>query len=99
VVTLLLGVLFFCLFVWTQTDLGSNRFFTAAADVNGDVLFNAARTALTMVTVIGLGGAALLAYRRQRSTEDSQTTASKALEFANDGRSHPADSCRRSRPQ
>ncbi|TQC45419.1 pentapeptide repeat-containing protein [Rhodococcus sp. WS4] len=82
VVTLLLGVLFFCLFVWTQTALGSDRFFTAAADVNGDVLFNAARTALTMVTVIGLGGAALLAYRRQRSTEDSQATASKALEVS-----------------
>nr|WP_271210833.1 pentapeptide repeat-containing protein [Rhodococcus wratislaviensis] len=81
-VTLLLGGLFFCLFVWTQTELGSDRFFTAAADVNGDVLFNAARTALTMVTVIGLGGAALLAYRRQRSTEDAQTTASKALEVS-----------------
>lgn len=35
-----------------------------------------------MVTVIGLGGAALLAYRRQRSTEDSQATASKALEVS-----------------
>ena len=81
-VTLLLGVLFFFLFVWTQTELGSDRFFTAAADVDGDVLFNAARTALTMVTVIGLGGAALLAYRRQRSTEDSQATASKALEVS-----------------
>ncbi|MDV7357692.1 pentapeptide repeat-containing protein [Rhodococcus oxybenzonivorans] len=40
-------------------------------DTSGEQLFNAARTSATLLGVSGLGGAALIAYRRQRSTEET----------------------------
>lgn len=40
-------------------------------DASGEQLFNAARTSATILGVSGLGGAALIAYRRQVSTEET----------------------------
>ncbi|MFE3290567.1 pentapeptide repeat-containing protein [Rhodococcus sp. NPDC059234] len=37
--------------------------------LNGTQWFDAARTTVTLIGIIGLGGAAFLAYRKQRSTE------------------------------
>jgi uncharacterized protein YjbI with pentapeptide repeats len=56
--------------------------------VDGTALFDAARTTVTLLAVIGIGGAALVAYRRQDTAErthdvafESQQTASKQLDL------------------
>lgn len=58
----------FLFFVWLQTGQPFHpwRFLGAAEP---DEFFNAARTAATLLGVAGLGGAALIAYRRQTSAE------------------------------
>jgi len=75
-ITTVLGGSLFWLFTWAQSD---NSVFRAFGDVDGDEMFDAARTAVTVLGVIGLGGAALIAYRRQRTTETAQTTAAQAV--------------------
>lgn len=58
----------FLFFVWLQTGQPFHPWkFLSAAEP--DEFFNAARTAATLLGVAGLGGAALIAYRRQTSTE------------------------------
>lgn len=66
VATTLLGASVLLLFSWLQSGkwLWQNEFY-----LNGGQWFDAARTTATLVGVIGLGGAAFLAYRKQVATE------------------------------
>ncbi|AMY26276.1 pentapeptide repeat-containing protein [Rhodococcoides fascians] len=84
--TALLGGALFYLFAWQQ--LGQ-WWVWSLGDATGQQVFDSARTAVTLVGVVGLGGAAFLAYRRQKSTEETldinretTTHASKALEVS-----------------
>ncbi|MCZ4277421.1 pentapeptide repeat-containing protein [Rhodococcoides yunnanense] len=84
--TALLGGALFYLFAWQQ--LG-RWWVWSLGNATGQQVFDSARTAVTLVGVIGLGGAAFLAYRRQKSTEETldinretTTHASKALEVS-----------------
>ncbi|WP_196248436.1 pentapeptide repeat-containing protein [Rhodococcoides fascians] len=72
----LVGAIFFYLFAWQQQGPFGNFFLTGLA---GQQLFDAARTTVTLVGIVGLGGAAFIAYRRQRTTESAQRTALNAL--------------------
>ncbi|OZC87763.1 pentapeptide repeat-containing protein [Rhodococcus sp. 05-340-1] len=72
----LVGATFFYLFAWQQQGPFGNFFLTGVA---GQQLFDAARTTLTLVGIVGLGGASFIAYRRQRTTENAQQTALRAL--------------------
>lgn len=85
-VTALLGGALFYLFAWQQ--LGQ-WWVWSLGDATGQQVFDSARTAVTLVGVVGLGGAAFLAYRRQKSTEETldinretTTHASRALEVS-----------------
>ncbi|QII09326.1 pentapeptide repeat-containing protein (plasmid) [Rhodococcoides fascians A25f] len=58
----------FLFLLWLQTGQPFHLWkFLSSAEP--DQLFNAARTAATLLGVAGLGGAALIAYRRQTATE------------------------------
>jgi hypothetical protein len=72
----LVGAIFFYLFAWQQQGPFGNFFLTGLA---GQQLFDSARTTVTLVGIVGLGGAAFIAYRRQRTTESAQETALNAL--------------------
>ncbi|WP_322544732.1 pentapeptide repeat-containing protein [Rhodococcoides fascians] len=84
--TALLGGALFYLFAWQQ--LGQ-WWVWSLGDATGQQVFDSARTAVTLVGVVGLGGAAFLAYRRQKSNEETldinretTTHASRALEVS-----------------
>ncbi|CCQ18430.1 putative uncharacterized protein [Rhodococcus sp. AW25M09] len=72
----LVGAIFFYLFAWQQQGPFGNFFLTGLA---GQQLFDSARTTVTLVGIVGLGGAAFIAYRRQRTTESAERTALNAL--------------------
>lgn len=84
--TALFGGALFYLFVWQQ--LGQWLVWSLG-NATGQQVFDSARTAVALVGVVGLGGAAFLAYRRQKSTEETleinretTTQASKSLEVS-----------------
>lgn len=84
--TALFGGALFYLFSWQQ--LGQ-WWVWSLGDATGQQVFDSARTAVALVGVVGLGGAAFLAYRRQKSTEEtleinreSTTQASQSLEVS-----------------
>ncbi|OZD18323.1 pentapeptide repeat-containing protein [Rhodococcus sp. 06-156-3C] len=60
------GVFYYLLWLQTASEFHPVEFLAAAT---GEQLFNAARTSATLLGVGGLGGAALIAYRKQDSTE------------------------------
>lgn len=70
------GAVLFYVFVWQQ--LGEALVWSLNG-ATGQQLFDAARTTVTLVGIIGLGGAAFIAFRRQRTTESAQLTAAGAL--------------------
>ena len=65
------------LFVWLAWLLshqpaplrGTSGWWTWLSHVDGGELFDAARTTATILAVVGIGGAALVAYRRQDTAE------------------------------
>ncbi|ABH00660.1 conserved hypothetical protein (plasmid) [Rhodococcus jostii RHA1] len=63
-----IGVFYYLLWLQTRQPYTPFGFLD---DATGDQLFNAARTSATLLGVSGLGGAALIAYRKQRSTEET----------------------------
>jgi len=95
-ITTVLGGLLFWLFTWAQSD---NSAFRAFGDVDGDEMFDAARTAVTVIGVIGIGGAALIAYRRQRTTETAQQTAAQSLTVAANAQTTAAEALTLSQSQ
>ncbi|WP_257016344.1 pentapeptide repeat-containing protein [Rhodococcus sp. ACS1] len=64
----MIGVFYYLLWLQTRQPYTPFGFLD---DATGDQLFNAARTSATLLGVSGLGGAALIAYRKQRSTEET----------------------------
>lgn len=58
----------FMFFLWLQTKQPFHLW-TFLSSAEPEHFFNAARTAATLLGVAGLGGAALIAYRRQTATE------------------------------
>ncbi|WP_328811777.1 pentapeptide repeat-containing protein [Rhodococcus sp. NBC_00294] len=69
------GLALFYAFAWQQAGPEWNFFLD---NTTGQQIFDSARTTVTLVGVIGLGGAAFIAFRRQRSTEEAQLTAREA---------------------
>ncbi|MGV9747787.1 pentapeptide repeat-containing protein [Rhodococcus zopfii] len=77
IATTLLGIAVLLLFAWLQSGkwLWQNGFY-----LNGSQWFDAARTTVALIGIVGLGGAAFLAYRKQVSTEaQHQLTESSSL--------------------
>lgn len=70
------GAVLFYAFVWQQLN---EAWVWSLNGATGQQLFDAARTTVTLVGIIGLGGAAFIAIRRQRTTERTQLTAAEAL--------------------
>ncbi|WP_032374120.1 hypothetical protein [Rhodococcoides fascians] len=70
------GAVLFYAFVWQQLN---GAWVWSLNGATGQQLFDAARTTVTLVGIIGLGGAAFIAIRRQRTTESTQVTAAQAL--------------------
>ncbi|WP_280784928.1 pentapeptide repeat-containing protein [Rhodococcus opacus] len=64
----MIGVFYYLLWLQTRQPYTPLGFLD---DATGDQLFNAARTSATLLGVSGLGGAALIAYRKQNSTEET----------------------------
>lgn len=64
--TLAVVVLAFWLFTWALS--GS---LWGWGDLDADELYGASRSAVVLVGAVGVGGAAFLGYRKQRSTEDA----------------------------
>ncbi|WP_421840473.1 hypothetical protein [Mycobacterium sp.] len=54
---------------------GGTGWFDWLSHVYGTGLFSAARTRATILAVVGIGGAALVAYRRQDTTERAHEAA------------------------
>lgn len=72
----LVGTALFYIFAWQQLD---DAWIWSLNGATGQQLFDAARTTVTLVGIVGLGGAAFIAFRRQRTTESAQRTALNAL--------------------
>lgn len=72
----LVGTSLFYIFAWQQLD---DAWIWSLNGATGQQLFDAARTTVTLVGIVGLGGAAFIAFRRQRTTESAQRTALNAL--------------------
>ncbi|QVI29267.1 pentapeptide repeat-containing protein [Mycolicibacterium neoaurum] len=53
------------------------------AHVDGTELFDAARTTATVLAIVGIGGAALVAYRRQDTAERAHSVAIEGQQIAN----------------
>lgn len=66
--TTLIGAIVFLVFAQLQSTNGK-WLWQDGFQLDGGQWFDAARTTVTLVGIIGLGGAAFLAYRRQVSTE------------------------------
>lgn len=68
VLVVFLGSLLFVWVAWVETH---QAFWSTAwvDDVTGDGWFNAARTSATFLAVVGIGGAAVVGYRRQQTLE------------------------------
>lgn len=75
-VSTLVGIALFYTFAWQQLD---DAWIWSLNGATGQQLFDAARTTVTLVGIVGLGGAAFIAFRRQRTTESAQRTALNAL--------------------
>ena len=80
------GAALFLWFAWLLTDQPNFWDMHWIDDADGQDFFDAARTTATILAVAGLGGAALVAYRRQDTAErahrvsiDAQHTASEQL--------------------
>ncbi|MGV9870540.1 pentapeptide repeat-containing protein [Rhodococcus koreensis] len=69
--TTLAGFVLFYNFAWLQTQQGWSWTGDFFANTSGQQLFDAARTSVTIVGIIGLGGAALITYRKQHTTEQT----------------------------
>lgn len=76
IATTVIGAALFYLFAWQQ---GGHVWNWSLRETTGQQIFDSARTTVALVGVIGLGGAALLAYRRQRTTERSTALSSQAV--------------------
>lgn len=72
----LVGTVLFYIFTWQQLD---DAWIWSLNGATGQQLFDAARTTVTLVGIVGLGGAAFIAFRRQRTTESAQRTALNSL--------------------
>jgi uncharacterized protein YjbI with pentapeptide repeats len=86
-----IGTVLFYYFAWLQTGEPWS-FIGWVRRCTGQQLFDAARTTVTIVGILGLGGAALIAYRRQHTNErtllttiESQLTAARAVINASKG--------------
>lgn len=80
VVVTLLGLALFLWFAWLLSrqpaPLRNNtRWWDWLGHVGGTELFDAARTTATILAIVGVGGAALVAYRRQDTTERAHKVA------------------------
>ncbi|MBI5338032.1 MAG: pentapeptide repeat-containing protein [Mycolicibacterium rufum] len=88
--TVVVTLVGFALFAWLAWLLshqpaplrGGRGFADWLGYVDGSKLFDAARTTATILAVVGVGGAALVAYRRQDTTERSHALTIEAQETA-----------------
>jgi uncharacterized protein YjbI with pentapeptide repeats len=83
------GAALFFWFAWVPSHQpaplrGDTGWWTWLSHVSGAELGEAARTTVTTLAVIGIGGAALVAYRRQKTAERTQLTAARAQQVATD---------------
>lgn len=62
---------------------GESGWWDWLAFINGGALFDAARTTATILAVVGIGGAALVAYRRQDTAERAHRVAIDGQRIAN----------------
>jgi uncharacterized protein YjbI with pentapeptide repeats len=88
VVTLAGGALFLWL-AWLLShrpapSRDNTGYWTWLSHVDGSALFDAARTSATLLAVVGIGGAALVAYRRQDTAERAHEVAIEGQRIAND---------------
>lgn len=68
--TTLVGTILFLIFASLLSGVYPWEIGFTLRHLDGNDWFDAARTTVTLVGIIGLGGAAFLAYRKQRSTEE-----------------------------
>lgn len=83
----LLGVALFAWLAWLLSHQPApwndpNGWRAFVSQVDGTRIFDAARITVTLLAIIGIGGAALVAYRRQDTTERSHQVAIEAQETA-----------------
>lgn len=81
-VVLVVGVALFAWLGWLQSHRPApwhdqDGWFAWLSHVEGTTLADAARTTATLLAVVGVGGAALVAYRRQATAEMTYQTAAK----------------------
>lgn len=98
-----IGSAVFYYFAWLQTGQPWS-FIGWIHRCTGQQLFDAARTTVTIIGILGLGGAALIAYRRQHTNERtlltaiaSQQTAAQAVINASQGLKHDTGTALRGR--
>ncbi|NRI64859.1 hypothetical protein FEZ60_04800 [Rhodococcus sp. MS16] len=66
-ITATLGLVMFLIMAWLQIEAPLRSMWFSKPD--GNQWFDAARTTVTIMGIIGIGGAAYLTYRRQHTTE------------------------------
>lgn len=87
IVVTLAGALLFGWLAWLLSDQpaplrGDSGYWDWLEHTSGEDLFDAARTTATLLAIVGIGGAALVAYRRQDTAERAHSVAIAAMETA-----------------
>ncbi len=87
VVVTLMGAALFVWLAWLLSHQpaplrGNSGWWDWLEHVGGTELFDAARTTATILAIVGVGGAALVAYRRQDTAERAHDVAIKGQEIA-----------------